>query len=301
MAPACRCLRNLYLLAIPALSLTGALQAQAPFDACVDRAGAKIPSRTNSKMDGYGGMAGYEKGKPIILWNAKYLANAPEYQQLLVYLHECAHHDLGHLWTDNGAKPELANEIEADCWAIQLMVDGGMIGQFQFDSLLEREGRKQGDGDHLGGVEQVRTLQRCLSVRTDPKAWAEALPPLIESGKRHFVDSRGRELEATERDTLWESKLDLPGTYDCEVMGTVRVRCNVYMSKDSKSAANRFKKLMGIVGDLAPADWARVDNPSPSGPFARAFHTQDPESGVTLSLLLGTDPRVYFVVTAPKS
>lgn len=291
----------LFLLAIPTLSSPAALHAQAPFDACVDRTGAKIPSRSDSKM-GYGGMATYEKGKPIILWNAKFLTNAPEYEQLMIYLHECAHHDLGHLWGDRGVKLELANEIEADCWAIQLLADGGMIGPFQVDSLIEAEGTKHGDGDHLGGVEQMRSLHRCLTVRTDPTAWAQDLPPLVESGKNHFRDDRGRQLEAAAgRDTIWESKLDLPGTYDCEVMGTTRVRCMVFMSRDQKPAARRFTKLMDIVTEWAPADWARVENPSPASPFSRAFHTQDPTSGVTLSLLLGTDPHLYFVVTAPKN
>jgi hypothetical protein len=274
-----------------------AVSAQAPFNACTDRLGAPIPSRTNDKM-GYAGMAGYENGKPVIWWNKHSLSDAAEVELLFIYMHECAHLSLGHSFRYGGVE----DEIEADCWAVQLMVDGEMISQFEFDTLLAIRARVAGDGGHLGGDGHVWSLHRCLSVRTDRVAWAEALPPIVQAGATHFTGIRGRELEAEEgKDSIWESTLDLPGTYDCEVMGTKRLRCMVFLSRSQKPAAARYKKLVDILIRWLPEGWTYVENPSPKPPFSKAFHAQDPTTGETLSLLLGTSPKLYFVVTAPQN
>jgi len=284
---------TLLLLPIPA-------SAQAPFDACVDRSGVPIPSKTDRKMS-YAGMATYQDDKPLILWNAKKLDGAPEYEQLMVYLHECAHHTLGHLQSDRADYSRPANELEADCWAIQLLADGGMIGSFQLDSLYESESRVRGDNEHLGGDERVRALRGCLSVRTDPQAWAAALPPLIDAAQTGFVGIRGHELEAAQgRDSIWESTLGLPGTYDCEVMGTRRVRCGVFVSREQKPAVKRYQRLVEIISEWVPHAWASVESEAPKPPFAKAHHFQDPATGVALSiLLLATEPKILVVTTAP--
>lgn len=293
-----RRLASLFTALVIAVPVT--LAAQAPFNACVDRTGALIPSKTNNKM-GYGGMAGYEDDKPVIWWNKHNLDNAAEYQQLFLYMHECAHHTLGHIWGDQGLKQPGIDEIEADCWGLVLMVEAGMIGPFQLDSLYIAEGRKSGDGEHLGGDEQVRSLRRCLSIRTDPDAWAAALPPIIQAAQAHFTGIRGRELEAAEgRDSIWESTLDLPGTYDCEVMGSRRLRCIVFVSKNQKPAVKRYEKLRDILTEWEPDGWSHVENPSPKPPFATAFHMQDASTGVVMSLLLSQDAKLYFVTTAPQ-
>ncbi len=287
------------LIALPAVFILTTppvtLHAQAPFNACVDRLGSPIPSKTDNKMS-WGGMAGYEDGKAMIWWNKTNMNGLPEIDQLFVYLHECAHHTLGHPYAENS----YATETEADCWAMQLLVDGGMASRASIDSLLVSRSRVRGDAEHLGGEEHVRALHACVSVRTSRDAWAEALPPFVEAARWHFTGIRGRLVESTAgRDSIWESKLDAPGTYDCEVMGTKRVRCLVFLSRDQKPAAGRYKKLLGTLTDWLPEGWSHVENQSPSPPFAKAFHAQDTTTGTTLSLLLGTDPRVYFVVTAP--
>ncbi len=289
------------LFALTALSLFAIdpvpLYAQAPFNACLDRFGTPIPSKTDNKMS-WGGMAGYEDGKATIWWSKKNMNGLPEIDQLFVYLHECAHHTLDHPYGQNS----YATENEADCWAMQLLVDGGMASQASIDSLLVSRSRVVGDGEHLGGEEHVRQLNTCVSIRTSRAAWAEALPPLVEAARWHFTRIRERLLEsAAGRDSIWASTLDTPGTYDCEVMGSRRVRCLVFLSRDQKSAAGRYKKLTGTLTDWLPEGWSHVENQSPSPPFAKAFHAQDTTTGTTLSLLLGTDSKVYFVATAPSN
>jgi len=290
MTASCRLAFLLLALLFPTAAL-----AQAPFDACVDRLGVKIPSQTNDTMDA-AGMAGIDdQRQPVIWWNAHKLERSTEVEQLFIYMHECAHHALNHPWK----VPSAANEVEADCWAVQLMVEGGMIAPAEWDSLLVARQRVHPDAYHLGGDDHVRSLRRCLDVRIDSAAWDSALPPLIEAARTGFTALRGLALEGPEGQEIWESALDLPGTYDCEVMGTVRVRCLVFTSRHEKAVASRYRKLVDIITAWLPEGWLAVENATPPPPFLNAFHAQEPASGVVLSLLLGSDKKLYFVVTAP--
>ncbi|HSE28646.1 MAG TPA: hypothetical protein VLA95_10490 [Gemmatimonadales bacterium] len=56
---------------------SGTASAQAPDDACMDRRGTPIPSRTDNRMS-YAGVATVEDGKPVIRWNRKLMDDAPE-------------------------------------------------------------------------------------------------------------------------------------------------------------------------------------------------------------------------------
>jgi len=268
--------------------------AQAPFDACVDRAGVHIPSQTNDTMDA-AGMAGLDSARqPMIWWNARKLERSPEVEQLFIYLHECAHHALNHPWK----VPSAANELEADCWAVQLMVEGGMIAPSEWDSLLVARARVKADVYHLGGDDHVRSLRRCLTVRVDPAAWDSALPPLIEAARTRFVGVRGLELDAPPGGEVWQSTVHPPGTFGCEVMGTTRVRCMVFTSRHEKAVANRYHRLVELLAQAVPEGWVQRENPTPAAPFLQAWHAQDKETGVVMSLLLSADSKLYFVVTA---
>lgn len=270
--------------------------AQAPYEACTDRRGTPIPSRTDNRM-AYAGVATVEDGKPVILWNRKLLDDAPEVERAFIYFHECAHHHLGHLRSGDAPR----KEVEADCWAMQLLVDGGLFAPHVVDTLLARRAGVDADLAHLGGDAHTRTLQRCLSIRTDRGEWARALPPLLDAARDGFRRIRGGELEAPGATSpgAWESRLDLPGTYDCEVVGTVRVRCLVFVSRTQGPAEARYRKLVGLVGEVLPGDWSRTENPSQVASLVRAFHARDPSAGTVVSLLLARDAKVHFVVTAP--
>jgi hypothetical protein len=274
----------------------GTASAQAPYDACVDRRGTPIPSRTDNRMS-YAGMATMEDGKPVIRWNRKLMDGAPEVEQAFIYFHECAHHNLGHLAF--GDAPRM--EVEADCWAIQLLVDGGLFAHNLVDTLLERRATVQADMAHLGGDAHAWSLQRCLSLRTDREEWARALPPLLEAARDGFQGIRGAQLDgpAAGAPGVWASRLDLPGTYDCEVVGSQRLRCIIFVSRKQGPAESRYRKMIDVLGEVLPPEWPRAENASKVPSLLRAFHARDPASATIVSLLLGRDAKVQFVVTPP--
>jgi hypothetical protein len=109
------------------------LNAQVPFEVCQDRQGNPIAGVVDNTTP-YAGIATEQNGRPVILWNQRSNAVLSRTEQIFIYLHECAHHTLGHLYRQPYTP---AVELEADCWAIQLMVDGGMIKARHLE-LLEK-------------------------------------------------------------------------------------------------------------------------------------------------------------------
>lgn len=285
--------------ALIALLCVPPLAAQAPAAVCTDRTGAPVPLVVDDSMDS-AGMAGYAGNtQPTIWWNETLLEHTSRVEQLFIFMHECGHLTLNHAWKS----PSLRNEIEADCWAVQLMVEGGMIAPSEWDSLLVARARVRPDRQHLGGSEHVTSLRRCLTVRTDPAAWDSALPPLVAAARTRFTGIRGLELEPApgQHGRVWESTLDLPGTYSCEILGTERLRCMVYTSTHVRAVANRYRALVDILTGWMPAGWEAAEELAPGPGGARSFRARDTATGTTLSLLLGADPKVYFVVTAPAN
>jgi hypothetical protein len=264
--------------------------AQVPYDACLDRNGQVIPGVVDNSMP-YSGVATEQEGKPVILWNQKTNQVVSPTEQISIYLHECAHHTLGHLYR----RPYTpAVELEADCWAIQLMVDGGMIKARHLAILEKSQRRMRGDAYHLGGEALLQSLQRCLDVRTDPKAWAEALKALVRAAQDSFATQRGRMLDSTSADTVYESPLDAPGTYDCEVINGA-MRCIVFAAKKPGPAEDRFERLVKIVRSWLPVGWTSVKRVAPDG-RERTFLAQDGMTGTLLTLLLTRTSRVYLLV-----
>ncbi len=160
----------------------------------------------------WAGFATEREGKPVILWNKKTNQQLSTTDQIFIYLHECAHHTLGHLYR-LPYTPTV--ELEADCWAIQLMVDGRMIKGRHLDVLEKSRRTTRGDAYHLGGEAHIQSLQR------------------------------GRMLDSTTGDPVYEALLDAPGTYDCEVVGAA-VRCLVFAARKAGAAKERFERLMNI-------------------------------------------------------
>src|SRR5687767_3085964 len=175
-----------------ALSQAPPAWAQVPFNACLDRQGEVIPGIPDNTI-AYAGIAAEQDGRPVILWNQKENRHLSQTEQIFIYLHECAHHLLGHLYHSPYGP---AVELEADCWAIQLMVDGGMIKPRHLE-VLERSRRNvRADATHLGGEAHIQSLARCLEMRTDPRAWAAALDTLIRAAQDSFASSSGRVLDS---------------------------------------------------------------------------------------------------------
>ena len=271
------------------LAPASAAQGQVPFQACHDRHGKLIPSVVDDSLE-YAGLATYQDGKPVILWNAKSNRHLSDTEQIYIYLHECAHHLLGHLERPRSSP---VWELEADCWAIQLMVDGGMIkGRHLYQ--LERSRRTvSGDRTHLGGDAHVRSLRQCLEVRTDRDAWRRALDAMLAASADGFVETRGRVVDSLEGAPIYESLLDAPGTYDCEVIGAA-IRCLVFASRKPDPAVERYRKLKDIVADWLPAGWSTEERKSESD----ASHTFLAHDGVTGTLVsvAQNGPRIHFLM-----
>ncbi len=276
------------LLCLTVLSPSSA-HAQIPFNACFDREGKVIPGVADNSIP-YAGVATVRDGIPVILWNRKSNGHLPQTEQIFIYLHECAHHTLGHIYAPDYTP---AVELEADCWAIQLMVDGGMIKYRHLEALEKSRRRVRGDAFHLGGEAHVRSLTRCLEVRTDPRAWAAALDTLVRAAQDSFASSSGRVLDSTASAWVYESAVGTPGTFDCEVTsGTLR--CIVFAARKPAAAADRFEELVKIVRRWLPVGWTWMERAA-TPTTARSFLAQDGMTG-TLLTLLERDNRVYFLL-----
>jgi hypothetical protein len=269
--------------------VTTAARAQVPFDACLDRDGRLIPGVVDNSM-GYAGIAVVRDGQPVILWNTHSNGRLSRTEQIFIYLHECAHHTLGHVYRSSvGARAEL----EADCWAIQLMVDGGMIKGRHLSELERSRRTVQGDNTHLGGAAHVRSLEECLTIRTDAKAWAAALDTVTRAALDSFTAQRGRLLDSSSASPTFEALLDVPGTYDCEVVG-VALRCMVFAARKDGAARERYQQLLELVKAWLPSSWTSVEQGG-AHDKSRTFLAQDGQSG-TLITLAWTGARVYLLV-----
>ncbi len=274
---------------MPVLPRASAAQGRVPFEACHDRHGQLIPGVVDNSL-AYAGLATHQDGKPVILWNANTNRHLSDTEQIYIYLHECAHHLLGHLEHPTNSP---VWELEADCWAIQLMVDGGMIkGRHLYQ--LERSRRTvQGDRTHLGGDAHVQSLRECLEIRTDRHAWRAALDAMLEASRDGVAGSRGLVVDSLDAAPIYESRLDVPGTYDCEVVGAA-IRCMVFASRKTGPAVDRYQKLKDIVEDWLPAGWTKEERKSEHG-TSRAFLAQDGIAG-TLVSVAQNGPRVHFLM-----
>jgi len=273
---------------LPVLAVAPGLEAQVPVAACRDRDDRPIPSVVDNTMAD-AGEAVERDGHPVILWNARSNARLSQTEQIFIYLHECAHHVLGHLYHRG---TEARDELEADCWAIQLMVDGGMIRPRQLAVLESSRESVRGDETHLGGEAHVRSLEQCLSLRTDAKAWAVALDTVVVAARDSFSSRRGRLLDAQSTPEVYEALLDLPGTYDCEIVGAA-LRCTVFTARSAGPAKGRYHRLLKILRGWLPVGWTSTERVGGDGK-SRTFLAQEDLTGTLVTLAL-SGARVFVL------
>ena len=273
-----------------ALALPATLRAQLPLDGCIDRADRPVRGIIRNDMT-WAGIATVEKGESVIYWNQRLMGGRSRTTQIFVYLHECGHHLLGHVWKPNAAKWEQ----EADCWAVQLMWEGGMIAGRHLRVLEQELSRTRGDAIHLGGEKLLEALRGCLAIKTDRRAWAASLASFIEAGADGFASIRGQGIPApSSRSGLHESLVDLPGTYDCEITADPAVRCTIFAAKESGQVADRFDELARIVPAALPTSWkARKARDAPEG-VVRELTAEDSAAGLSLSLVATPAHRIVF-------
>jgi hypothetical protein len=273
-----------------ALVLPARVPAQVPFDACRDRTDHPIPVIVDNSI-AYAGVATFRNDRPVILWNGRTNESLSHTQQLFIYLHECAHHVLGHLYHDDIGVRE---ELEADCWAIQLMVDGGLIRGWQLEELERTRSSVRGDDTHLSGEAHVRSLEECLRRRSDPKAWAAALDTLVMAAHDGFARRRGRLLDSSGATSVHEALVRVPGTYDCEVVGGA-VRCVMFAPRKSGGAAGRYRKVVKILKSWLPPGWSSAEQITRDSERRRVWIARDGQTHTLLTLTLART-QVYLMV-----
>jgi hypothetical protein len=150
------------LLAGSLLLLVSQAGSAAPRMNCVAANGARVVVVVDRQLDDVA-VAMMANGKPIIAVNPPVLQRLRPQTQAFFYAHECAHHVLGHtLGTNHG----LAQEREADCWAMNALVTVGMFAAADVE-VVQRDVARFGKKDwaHIAGVERALQFDKCLNRR----------------------------------------------------------------------------------------------------------------------------------------
>ncbi len=263
-----------------------------PYNGCVDRAGVRITASVRGDVPG-GAEATRENDKPVIHWNRGNLQWAEPVTQLFVYLHECGHHALGHLYKPNDRRWEQ----EADCWAMEMLVDGGMLaGDLQ--ATLERDLKRgfRGDGLHLSGEATVKATAYCIAARTDDRLWRIALDSLVAAVPDTLTELVGQRMYDVPGERF-ESLLDLPGVFDCEIGDRRVFRCPIYSSPSERRAKGRFEDVEKIIRAWLPARWSAAEQ-TPGGYILRQLVAEDGMTGSRITLAL-TDHHIVFFLFQP--
>jgi len=132
--------------------------AQVTFDGCNDFRGISVAS-IRSNVDNVAIASLAPNGRPIIRWNPYVLSSFHPITRLFWYMHECAHHALGH--TIGSAHP-FVREKQADCWAIRTMFRRGMLDRRALRIIQIDLSNLPGDGwIYLPGPLRSISLEGC--------------------------------------------------------------------------------------------------------------------------------------------
>lgn len=95
---------------------------------------------------------------PVITVDKEVMASLSGKLQIFFYLHECAHHVLGHMYA-----PEANSENEADCWSIKTGRDQSYFNLDDVMAFASRITASPGSArGHLPGPERMAYLLECF-------------------------------------------------------------------------------------------------------------------------------------------
>ncbi len=124
---------------------------------CYDYRGTVVRTLQTTQL-GDVGRASIIARMPIISLDSDRLATLPAKMQIFFYMHECAHHVLGHV-----IRPTLESEREADCWSISYGRSTGLFSRSDVEAfgpyLAKSRGSRFG---HLPGPKRHAYLLRCF-------------------------------------------------------------------------------------------------------------------------------------------
>jgi hypothetical protein len=132
---------------------------------CVDFRGQAVRTLRASQL-GDVGRAWIVTRMPVIALDPDRLAALPETLQIFFYMHECAHHVLGHNFS-----PTPTSEPEADCWAVAQGRDARFFTRedvVAFAPFLART--RPSPFGHLPGPLREANLLKCFDDRSTAQA-----------------------------------------------------------------------------------------------------------------------------------
>jgi hypothetical protein len=275
-------------------------QAQIPYDGCVDRQGRKIEGIISDSLTYPGWAMVRADGTPVIYWNPRRHYSTNQVDLLFLYLHECGHHALGHVYRWGTVAEQKKMEVEADCWAMQLMVDGGMIKGRHLEALEADFRNSRGDAVHLGGTALIQSWRSCLNDRTDGKLWRAALDSLVRAAGDSFASIRGAAFSDGPGDTVSDSRLDLPAIYDCTINRAAAFVCMIFAARENGPVLRRYRETAKILRSWLPPGWTSAEQADPTGGERMVLRAEDSTSGMGLALILTDHQRLYFVFRPPS-
>ncbi len=270
---------------IIALLLLGVIPLHAQtLDACLDRRSQPIKEVTDNSLPYAGVATVLPDGTPIILYNTDRLKRATPMARRFVHLHECGHHQLRHVYRD----PTRVTEIEADCWAVRYLVQQEIVKERHLDELQAEIGAARGMG----------SLKGCVTVQTDPELWHRSLSLLELAGAHKFEQIKGRAIVDDPEDGFFESTLDLPGIFNCELTPEHSFHCLLFDGRSEKAARRHFRKIRDIVMDWVDEDWMTFERVGRRPSETVRFVAQAIESGAMLTLITTGTNQVLFTYQA---
>jgi hypothetical protein len=124
---------------------------------CRDFRGAVVRTTRSTEL-GDVGRAQIITRMPIIALDPDRLRTLPSKMQIFFYMHECAHHVLGHT-----IHPTLESEKEADCWAIRYGREAQLFSRLDVDGFGPYFASSKGSRfGHLPGPERQAYLLHCF-------------------------------------------------------------------------------------------------------------------------------------------
>jgi hypothetical protein len=271
------------------------LTAQVPYDGCTNRQGRPIVGIVSDSLPHAGWATVQRDGTPVIYWNPKRQYSPQGVTQVFLYLHECAHHALGHVyrWPESLDETKLF-ERQADCWSYQLLVDGGMLTGNRRE-ILEGDLRyTTGDAAHLGGEALLASLRDCLAARTDRRQWHAVLTGLELAARDSFQTFRRRPL--AEDPTVSEATIHLPGTFDCEIRVNGSYVCLIFAARDDRRVDRRFQQVSDLVRSWLGPAWTSNTIEAPAAGQRRIFMAERADDGVRILLLATEDRKLWFIM-----
>lgn len=235
--------------------LSGFVHAQVTYDGCRDFRGQLVASISDYSLDDVA-IARIEGQRAVIRYNPNILATQmSEPTRRFFYIHECAHHFLGH----TTHYPSLQSERSADCWAIQVM--SKELG-FSRNSLkvIQRDIRvgAKANWTHLPGPERAIDIEQCLNAsipkfRKVAKGFCGDLRTVLGGIGGNYESLRRRRGKSPANIRI--SGMDECSVHDMFGPETPSYTCSTKKHPDVDSAIQHHNSLGTAIESCLGSDW----------------------------------------------